>query len=89
MVPPQTVRLLLTTSVRESPTKANAYCVPRLPRHRKIPPAMANPTDAPLSCTHAAIRLQREMVLDWLKQKSPLCATYLRGLDSEIWHCWA
>jgi hypothetical protein len=48
--PPTTVMEEATTSVMDSPTKARLYCVARLPMHRKMPPASANPTEAPLLC---------------------------------------
>lgn len=50
MVPPTTVREDPTTSVMDRFVYAKAYCVPILPRQRRMPPATANPTEGPLSC---------------------------------------
>jgi hypothetical protein len=48
--PPTTVMEDATTSVMDSPTNARLYCVAMLPMHRKMPPASAKPTEAPLLC---------------------------------------
>lgn len=58
MVPPTTVREELTTSVMDRFVYASAYWVPILPRQRRIPPATANPTEAPLSCNSTSSKYQ-------------------------------
>lgn len=50
LVPKTTAKLDVMTSVSERPTKAQAYCVAKLPNPRKTPPAMAIKTQGQLYC---------------------------------------
>lgn len=46
-----TLRLEAMTSVTESPTNAQPYCVANVPRLRVTPPATANNTEDQLFCS--------------------------------------
>lgn len=64
-----TLRLEAMTSVTQSPTKAQPYCVASVPRLRVTPPAIANRTDGQLfgNCK----------CLKWNKSRNVNCRTEL------------
>ena len=59
--PITTVKLEEITSVTDKPTKAQLYCVDRLPTLSTTPPAIANKTEGQLSCIKRPRRIMNHL----------------------------